>query len=93
MYGIIELAKRKVNHQRSPPEGHAQTYREKMRQACDAANREAKRRKKGQIADDAQELQFAVYGIEWLELGQPRGLLGLVCEVEHLSEAVDENKF
>ena len=34
-----------------------------------------------------------LYGIEGLELGQPRGLLCLVCEVEHLSEAVDENKF
>ena len=56
MYGIIELAKRTVNLQRSPPEGHAQAYREMMRQACDAAKREAKRRKKGQMADDAQEL-------------------------------------
>ena len=27
------------------------------------------------------------------ELGQPRELLCLVCEVQHLSEAVDGNKF
>ena len=46
MYGILELAKRKVNLQRSPPEGHAQAYREMMRHSCDAANREAKKRKK-----------------------------------------------
>ena len=46
MYGILELAKRKVSLQRLLPEGHAQAYREMMRQACDAANREAKRRKK-----------------------------------------------
>ena len=51
---------------RAPPEGHAQAYREMLRQACDAAVREARRRQEGHIADDAQEL---------LALIQPRLLL------------------
>ena len=51
---------------RAPPEDHAQAYREMLRQACDAAVREARRRQEGHIADDAQEL---------LALIQPRLLL------------------
>ena len=84
MYGIIELAKRKGNLQRSPPEGHAQAYREMMRQACDAANRKAKRRKKGQIADDAQDL------LARLLLPAPKRTPGNNTKVKTHAEAMQE---
>ena len=56
MYEIIGLAKEESQPPKIPTLRARTSYREMMRQACDAANREAKRRKKGQIADDAQEL-------------------------------------
>ena len=88
MYSIIELAKRKVNLQRSPPEGHAQAYREMIRQACDAANREAKRRKKGHIADDTQELLVLI--LPRLLLPAPKRTPGNNTKVKTHAEAMQE---
>ena len=80
MYGIIELAKRNVNLQRSPPEGDGQ--------ACDVADREVKRRKKGPKADDAQELLVLL--LPRLLLPAPKRTPGNNTKVTTHAEAVEE---
>ena len=88
MYGTLELAKRKVNLQRSPPEGHGPSIQRDDATGVRRGQQGGKEEEKGQMADDAQELLVLIQ--PRLLLFVPRRTPGNNTKVRTHAEALQE---